>query len=757
MPKANETGAVRRGTPPKQGLYDPQFEHDACGLGFVVNMKGKKSHQMVTDALKILVNLDHRGACGCEANTGDGAGILIQIPHDFFVTEAARLGFKLPAVGHYGVGQMFLPQVPEHREAVKAAFAKIVAAEGQALLGWRDVPTNNSSLGKTAVAVEPFMAQVFIGRSADIKDEAAFERRLYIIRKLVEQQIHYAHSVPGGDWLYISSLSARTITYKGMLMSEQVEKFYDDLRNPAVTTAIALVHSRFSTNTFPSWDRAHPNRYIAHNGEINTLRGNVNWMKARQALFTSEIFGDELKKILPVINTDGSDSAQFDNCVELLTLAGRELPHAMMMMIPEPWENHESMDPERRAFYEFHSCLMEPWDGPASMAFTDGKFIGACLDRNGLRPSRYYVTHDDVVIMASEAGVLPIAPERVKVKGRLQPGKMFLVDLEQGRIITDEELKKKYASAQPYGKWLEENHVLLKNLPEPPHTHELDHDMILQRQQAFGYTFEDLRFIVGPMARDGVQPLGSMGTDTPLAVLSEKPQLLYNYFKQLFAQVTNPPIDPIREEIITSTEIMVGGEGNLLEPTPESSRLIKMHYPILTNEELEKLRHINRPGFKTVTLPILFKVAEGPNGLAGALDIIFAAADKAIADDVNIIVLSDRGVGSTLAPIPALLAVSGLHHHLIRSGTRTKIGLILESGEPREVHHFSVLIGYGCTAINPYLAFETIADLMRQKLIAETDLALAVKKYIKAAVKGVVKTMAKMGIDHSELSRRANF
>jgi glutamate synthase (ferredoxin) len=746
MPKANENGDVRLSAPPKQGLYDPQFEHDACGLGFVVNMKGKPSHQMVSDALKILVNLDHRGACGCEANTGDGAGILIQVPHDFFVTEAARLGFKLPAVGHYGVGQMFLPKNPAERAAIKTEFAKIVAAEGQTLLGWREVPVNNSSLGKGALLAEPFMAQVFVGRGAAIKDEAAFERKLYVTRKVAEQTIRYGNKIPGGKWFYVSSLSARTLTYKGMLMSEQVEKYYDDLRNPAVTTAIALVHSRFSTNTFPSWDRAHPNRYIAHNGEINTLRGNVNWMKARQALFTSRLFGDDLKKIIPVINTDGSDSAQFDNCVELLTLAGRELPHAMMMMIPEPWENHESMDAERRAFYEFHSCLMEPWDGPASMAFTDGKFIGACLDRNGLRPSRYYVTHDDVVIMASEAGVLPIEPERVKLKGRLQPGKMFLVDLEQGRIIADEELKKKYASAQPYGKWLEENHVLLKNLPEPAHLHEDDHATILQRQQAFGYSFEDLRFIVGPMARDGMQPLGSMGTDTPLAVLSQKPQLLYNYFKQLFAQVTNPPIDPIREEIITSTEIMVGGEGNLLEPTPQSGRLVKMHYPILTNEELEKLRHISRPGFKSVTLPILFKAANGPSELAKALDVVFAAADKAIVDGANIVVLSDRGVSATLAPIPALLAVSGLHHHLIRSGTRTKIGLILESGEPREVHHFAMLIGYGCTAINPYLAFETVADLMREKLLAETDHKVAVKKYIKAAVKGVVKTMAKMGI-----------
>jgi glutamate synthase (ferredoxin) len=733
-------------TPPKQGLYDPQFEHDACGLGFVVNMKGKKSHQMVSDALQILVNLDHRGAVGAEANTGDGAGILIQVPHDFFVTEAARLGFKLPAIGQYGVGQFFLPPNPAERAAIKSELAKIISEEGQTLLGWRDVPVNNSSLGKTAIAAEPFMEQVFVGRNAALKDEAAFERKLYVIRKVAEQKIRYGGKIAGGKYFYVPSLSARTLTYKGMLMSEQVEKYFDDLRNPAVTTALALVHSRFSTNTFPSWDRAHPNRCIAHNGEINTLRGNVNWMKARQSLFTSKIFGDDLKKIIPVINTDGSDSAQFDNCVELLTLAGRELPHAMMMMIPEPWENHESMDAERRAFYEFHSCLMEPWDGPASMAFTDGKFIGACLDRNGLRPSRYYVTHDDVVIMASEAGVLPVEPERVKIKGRLQPGKMFLVSLEEGRIIADEELKKKYASAQPYRKWLDENHILLEQLPEPPHTREPDHKTILQRQQAFGYTFEDLRFIVGPMGRDGMQPLGSMGTDTPLAVLSNKPQLLYNYFKQLFAQVTNPPIDPIREEIITSTDNMVGGEGNLLEPLPESARLVKMHYPILTDDELEKLRHINRPGFSSVTLPILFKAADGAKGLEGALEKVFHAADKAIVDGANIIILSDRGVSATLAPIPALLAVSGLHHHLIRSGTRTKIGLILESGEPREVHHFAVLIGYGATAINPYLAYESLDDLIREKLLPDTDHKTAVKKFIKAAVKGVVKTMAKMGI-----------
>jgi glutamate synthase (ferredoxin) len=755
MLKANDTATVRLSAPTKQGLYDPQFEHDACGLGFVVNMKGKKSHELVSDALKILVNLDHRGACGCEANTGDGAGILIQVPHDFFVTEAARLGFKLPAFGQYGAGQVFLPKNPAEREAVKAEFAKIISAEGQTVLGWREVPTDNSSLGKTAVAAEPFMAQVFIGRSANIKDDAVFERKLYVIRKQAEQTIRYGNKIAGGKVFYVASLSARTIIYKGMLMSEQVEKYYADLRNPAVVTAMALVHSRFSTNTFPSWDRAHPNRYIAHNGEINTLRGNVNWMHAAQANFKSEPFGDEIKKVLPVINTDGSDSAQFDNCVELLVMAGRELPHAMMMMIPEPWENHESMDAERRAFYEFHSCLIEPWDGPASMAFTDGIRIGACLDRNGLRPSRYYVTKDDVVIMASEAGVLPVAPDRVAIKGRLQPGRMFLVDTEQGRIIADEELKKKYAGAHPYKQWLDEHHVLLDQLPAPSERTEPSHRKILQSQQAFGYTFEDLRFIVGPMARDGQQPLGSMGTDTPLAVLSEKPQLLYNYFKQLFAQVTNPPIDPIREEIVTATHTMVGSRGGLLNPGPESCAQIRLEQPILTNEELDKLRFLNRPGFKTVTLPILFKAADGVKGLEAAMEKLFADADAAIKDGANVVIMSDRGVDAEMAPIPALLAVSGLHHHLIRNGTRGRCGLVLESGEPREVHHFALLIGYGCSAINPYLAYETLDDLIHEGLLPGLDHKTAIKKYIKAAIKGVVKTMAKMGISTVQSYRGA--
>jgi glutamate synthase (ferredoxin) len=755
MPKANDNGQAPLGAPPKQGLYDPQFEHDSCGVGFLVHIKGKKSHGIVTAALQILLNLNHRGACGCEANTGDGAGILIQTPHEFFKKVAGQLGFQLPVPGQYGVGMLFMPPTKAEREGVKAALAEIISEENQTLIGWRDIPTDHSPLGDGAKASEPFMMQVFIGRNPALKDDAAFERKLYVIRKVAEQRIRYGEKIAGGKWFYVSSLSQKTVTYKGMLMPEQVAKYFPDLRDADMTTALALVHSRFSTNTFPSWDRAHPNRYIAHNGEINTLRGNVNWMHAAQANFKSPLFGDDIKKIIPVINTDGSDSAQFDNCVELLVMAGRELPHAMMMMIPEPWENHESMDAERRAFYEFHSCLMEPWDGPASMAFTDGKIIGACLDRNGLRPSRYYVTKDDMVIMASEAGVLPVAPERVLQKGRLQPGRMFLVDTEQGRIVADEELKKKYASAQPYQKWLDKHHVLLENLPEPPNATVPDHRKILQRQQAFGYTFEDLRFIIGPMGDDGVQPLGSMGTDTPLAVLSNKPQLLYNYFKQLFAQVTNPPIDPIREEIITSTETMVGARGGLLNPTPESCSLIKLKHPVLTNEELAKLRHVDGKTFKCVTLPILFKATAGARGLENALEKLFAEADKAIAGGANILILSDRGISTELAPIPALLAIAGLHHHLIRKGTRSRVGLVLESGEPREVHHFALLIGYGCSAINPYLAFATLDDLIQQGLLANTDHKTALKKFIKAAVKGVVKTMAKMGISTIQSYRGA--
>jgi glutamate synthase (ferredoxin) len=626
---------------------------------------------------------------------------------------------------------------------------------------------------------------VFIARPDGLADDLAFERKLYVIRKLAKRGIRTA-GLSGGEKFYVCSLSAKTMIYKGMLMPDQVEHYYPDLADPSLESALCLVHSRFSTNTFPTWERAHPYRYVAHNGEINTLRGNINWMHARQSLFASDLFGDDLKKLLPIVNEDGSDSAMFDNALEFLALSGRPLTHAMMMMIPEPWERHQSMDAEKRAFYEYHSCLQEPWDGPASIVFTDGVRIGATLDRNGLRPSRYYVTKDDRVIMASEVGVLDLPPEMIVQKGRLQPGRMFLIDTEQGRIVSDGELKTKVAREHPYQVWLNRNHVLLENLPEPPHVHEPDHQTVFQRQQAFGYTFEDLRFILGPMASDGVQPLGSMGTDTPLAVLSNKPQLLYNYFKQLFAQVTNPPIDPIREEIITSSETMLGSEGNLLKPTPESCRMIKLEHPLLTNEDLEKLRHVDRPGFKAVTLPILFKAGSAAcpkpqrmesnesskisnsqsqsdalrvettrAPIEAALDQLFAATDKAIASGSNIIILSDRGISAENAPIPALLAVSGLHHHLIRQGTRTRVGLVLESGEPREVHHFALLIGYGCSAINPYLAYDSLDDLIHEGLLPGLDHKTAVKKYIKAVVKGVVKTMAKMGISTVQSYRGA--
>ena len=770
--KQNASG-VRTAPPPKQGLYDPQFEHDSCGVGFVVHIKGRKSHAIVRQALQALCNLDHRGACGCEVNTGDGAGILIQTPHAFLKEVAAKEKIPLPGAGEYGVGMVFLPHDPAQRAECEKIFADIVAGEGQRVIGWRTIPTNNASLGATAKASEPFMRQVFIARNAKLADDMSFERKLYVIRKLAEKAIRYSGKVKGGGSFYFASLSFKTVIYKGMLLTGQLNEYYPDLSHPAMESALALVHSRFSTNTFPSWDRAHPYRYVAHNGEINTLRGNINWMHAGQGGFVSKLFGADIKKVLPVINTDGSDSAMFDNCLELLVMSGRELPHAMMMMIPEPWENHESMSPEKRAFYEYHPCLREPWDGPASIAFTDGVKIGACLDRNGLRPSRYYVTKDDMVIMASEAGVLPVEPERILQKGRLQPGRMFLVDTELGRIVADEELKNKFAKAHPYQQWLDQYHVLLENLAEPTERTEPTRRKTLQLQQAFGYTFEDLRFILGPMANDGVQPLGSMGTDTPLAVLSNKPQLLYNYFKQLFAQVTNPPIDPIREEIITSTETMVGSRGGLLNPRPESCALIKLEHPILTNGQLEKLRQVNRPGFKAATLPILFNVESGSGilpdklrqgdrqdacstkNLEGALDKLFSTAAAAIASGVNILILSDRGVDAQHAPIPALLAVSGLHHHLIRKGTRGKVGLVLESGEPREVHHFALLIGYGCSAINPYLAFETLDDMIREGLLVNLDHKTAIKKYIKGAIKGVVKTMAKMGISTVQSYRGA--
>jgi glutamate synthase (ferredoxin) len=730
--------------PERQGLYDPQFEHDSCGVGFVVDIKGRKSHQIVVRALTVLKNLLHRGACGCEVNTGDGAGILIQMPHAFLTRECAKLGIGLPAPKGYGAGLVFLPTDPTQAVRCQSIFEAIIREEGQGLLGWRDVPTDDSPVGPSAKAVEPVIKQIFIGRNAAITDDTAFERRLYVIRKRVEHAV-WGSDIPLRKRFYLPSLFFNTLIYKGMLSANQIKTMFPDVTDPAVESALALVHQRFSTNTFPSWPLAHPYRYLAHNGEINTLRGNINWMHAREALCESELLPD-LKKILPIVIEGGSDSAIFDNVLEFLVMAGRPLPHALLMMIPEAWSGHESMSEERRAFYEYHSCLMEPWDGPASIAFTDGTVIGAVLDRNGLRPSRYYVTKDDLVIMASEVGVLDIPPEDVLIKERLHPGRIFLVDTAQGRIIDDAELKHAYATEHPYGEWLKQHLVSLEELPEPPHVHEPDHETVLQRQQIFGYTHEDLRILLGPMAQNGEEPVGSMGTDTSLAVLSNRPRLLYDYFKQLFAQVTNPPLDAIREELVTSMESTIGPERNLLKAEPESCHQITIKYPILNNHELAKLRHITSHGFRSVTLPMLFPVAEGGKGLERALHQLCKKASQAIQRGYTILILSDRGVDLEHAPIPALLATAGVHHYLVREGTRTNCGLVIETGEAREVHHCALLMGYGAGAINPYLAFETLDDMIRQGILPGVDHAKAVKSYIKALNKGILKVISKMGI-----------
>jgi glutamate synthase (ferredoxin) len=739
------------GLPPKQGLYDPQFEHDACGVGFVCHMKGKKSHSIVANALQILENLDHRGAC-VEENTGDGAGILLQVPHKFLVKKAKEAGFELPAAGQYGVANVFTTRGGDSWAKAKETFEKVAAAEGMPVIGWRELPVDNSTLGKSAKASEPLVRQVFVQRHAAALDDLSFERKLYVLRKVA----HNAIRVPKLDTVwYAPSFSCRTLVYKGMLTPMQVGGYFLDLSDADMESALALVHSRFSTNTFPNWERSHPYRYIAHNGEINTLRGNISWMLARQSLFASELFGDDINKIKPVINVDGSDSTIFDNALELLVLSGRSLPHAMMMMIPEPWSGHESMSEAKKAFYEYHSCLMEPWDGPASVAFTDGTMMGATLDRNGLRPSRYYVTHDDLVIMGSEAGVLPVDPANVKLKGRLQPGKMFIVNMEEGRIVPDDEIKEKIAAEKPYREWLDKNLVKLADIAEGAPAPLPDHETMLKRQQAFGYTWEDLRMLMTPMARDGVEAIGSMGTDIPIAVLSNKAKLLYDYFKQLFAQVTNPPIDCIREEIVTSPITTIGREGNLLDPKPESCHLIELKTPILSNEELAKLKAIASGEFASATLDITFDPKLGEKGLEAAMDAICAQADDLIKKGRNILILTDRGISVEKAPIPALLAVGGLHHHLIRQGTRTQCDIVLESGEPREVHHFCTLIGYGCGAINPYLAFETLDDMIRQGLLVNVDHKKAVYNFIKAATKGVIKVASKIGISTMQSYRGA--
>jgi glutamate synthase (ferredoxin) len=750
---------VPTGLPSRQGLYDPRYEHDACGVGFVVDLKHRASHDLLQKALQILLNLEHRGACGCEANTGDGAGILLQLPHRFLAQACDRAGIALPEPGAYGVAMVFLPTETDDRQRCELLFEQVIRAEGQRVLGWRDVPTDNTLLGPTARGAQPFIRQLFIGRGdpetlrlGHADDDLAFERKLYVIRRCIENAVKRS-DIGQRHMFYVPSLSFKTIIYKGMLKSSQLPVFYPDLTDPAVETALAMVHSRFSTNTFPNWARAHPYRYLAHNGEINTLRGNVNWMHARESLFASELFGPDIKKLLPIIDEDGSDSAMFDNALEMLSLTGRSLPHAVMMMIPEPWSGDPAMSPAKRAFYEYHACLMEPWDGPASIAFTDGRRIGAVLDRNGLRPSRYYVTKGGLVIMASEVGVLDVLPEEVLHKGRLQPGRMFLVDLDEGRIIADHELKQQIAAEKPYAEWLRDNLVSLDELPAGPAAHDPDHATVLLRQQAFGYTTEDLRLLMAPMAESANEAVGSMGNDAALAVLSDKPQLLYNYFKQLFAQVTNPPVDGIREEIIMSMDTTIGREWNLLDPTPQSARKIKLHSPILQNEELDKIRALEGTTggrFKSITLPMLFYPHEGARGLERALAALCRHASQAIAGGYELIILSDRGVDQHQAPIPALLAVAALHHHLIRAGTRTQASLVLESGEPREVHHYALLIGYGAGTVNPYLAFESLDDLIRQGHLVNVTHEQAIKKYIKAIDKGVAKVMSKMGISTAQ-------
>jgi len=748
-------GQVVSGLPAPQGLYHPSQEHDACGIGFVANIKGEKSHDIIEKGIQILINLTHRGACGCDPETGDGAGVLIQIPHNFFARETAKLGFTLPAPGEYGVGMCFLPVEPNERREAEGILERIIREEGLTVLGWRDTPLNINAIGRVARASQPYIEQIFVGHESTYTQDE-LERRLYVVRKRAEKEVPEAEGIINVSMFYLPSLSSRTVVYKGLLLAPQIASFYPELSDPEVMSALCLVHQRFSTNTFPTWSLAHPFRLVAHNGEINTLRGNVNWMNARQSILESPLFGDDLKKLFPIIQPGGSDSAAFDNALELLVQSGRSLPHAMAMLIPEAWDGNPHMDENKRAFYEYHCSLMEPWDGPAAVTFTDGRVIGATLDRNGLRPARYVVTHDGMVVLASETGVLPIKPEDVKMKGRLQPGKMFVIDLEQGRIVSDREIKEQLANRQPYGEWLKENQITLDTLPEPARGHSVEDSSLVERQRAFGYNDEDVRNLMYPMAVNGEEPIGSMGTDTPLACLSDKPQPLFNYFKQLFAQVTNPPIDPIREEMVMSMVSYIGTERNILAETPRHCHTLKLPHPIITNRDLEKLRRVAVGDFLTMTLPTMFMVSDGEVGLRRALDALCRRATLAIQSGYTIIILSDRGINSDWAPIPSLLAMTAVHNHLIREGTRTQVALILESGEPREIMHYALLIGYGASAINPYLAIETLEDMAKKGILPENvTVEKAVYNYVKAINKGLLKVFSKMGISTLQSYRGA--
>ena len=726
------------------GMYSSQFEKDACGMGFVVNIKGKKSHDIIDDGLRILERLEHRGGAGADKDTGDGAGILVQIPHEFFKRECEVLGINLPSAGDYGVGMVFAHKYESLRNEQKRIFEEVVREEGQVVLGWREVPVDGTKVGQEAAAIRPWMIQILIGKGPDVTNNKEFERKLYIIRKLAEKRIIPLSKELSSDF-YIASLSSKTIVYKGMLTPGQLRDFYLDLSDLDFTSALAMVHSRFSTNTFPSWARAHPNRFLVHNGEINTIRGNVNWINAREGKAESPLFPD-IKKVFPVVDDSGSDSAMFDNTLEFLHMTGRSLPHAIMMMIPEPWERNNLMSKEKHDFYEFNSFMMEPWDGPAAMGFTDGTVIGGVLDRNGLRPARYYVTTDDRVIMASEVGVVNENAENIRAKGRLEPGKMLLIDTAEQRIISDEEIKQRVATELPYDEWVKEHVIHLSEITQADESDIPKVEDLFKNQQAFGYTQEDLVRMIVPMAKDGKDPVGAMGADAPLAILSDKPQLLYSYFKQMFAQVTNPPIDSIREEMVTSTRVMLGNSGNLTDPNKAGTYALSMRTPILTNQELASIKALDCRRMKSVTLPILFDPTKGAEGLRDALDELCAKAEEAARTEQNVLILSDRGVDENHAPIPALLAVAAVHNHLINKVLRTEIGLILESGEPREVHHFCTLIGYGVTAINPYLALETVRDLQARKRLGDITTEEAEKNYIKAAVGGIMKVMSKMGI-----------
>jgi glutamate synthase domain-containing protein 2/glutamate synthase domain-containing protein 1/glutamate synthase domain-containing protein 3 len=740
--------------PDPQGLYHPRNEHDACGMGLVASIRGEKSHEIIRKGLEVLINLTHRGAAGCDPETGDGAGILIQIPHIYFARECGELGMQLPEPGAYGVAMVFLPVDKHSRLQCEGVFERIALEEGLTVAGWRETPVNPIAIGREARASQPYIEQLFLGRPEGLEEDA-FERLLYRVRRRAENEIA-ASLIEGKENFYVPSLSCRTIVYKGLMMAPQIEKFYLELANPLVSSALCLVHQRFSTNTFPSWKLAHPYRYVAHNGEINTIRGNVSWMNAREPSLKSPLHGGQIDRLYPVIMPDGSDSASLDNAVEFLFQSGRSLPHVLAMLIPEAWAGNPGMDEDKRAFYEYHASLMEPWDGPAAIAFTDGRVIGATLDRNGLRPGRYIVTKNDVVVLASEAGVLDVPAEDVRKKGRLQPGRMFLVDTVQKRIISDAEIKKQLAGRQPYANWIKEQQITLDQLPEPSRVIATNAETLLRRQRAYGYSEEDLRILLAPMGARGEEPIGSMGSDVPLACLSDRPQPVFNYFKQLFAQVTNPPIDPIREEMVMSLISYIGTERNILDEAPENCHTLKLPHPILTNRDLEKLRRVSTRDLLATTLPALFRAADGEQGLKHSLDDLSARASHAVASGYTLLILSDRGVDATHAPIPSLLAMAAVHHRLLREKTRTQVALIIESGEPREVMHFALLTGYGASAINPYLAFETLHDLKRRGLLPDDITAeQAEKNFIKAINKGLLKTFSKMGISTLQSYRGA--